>query len=955
MFCAAAALIIGSLMTLVSLGSGWMAPTVLVGRETEVGALHAAVARAAGGVGQVVVVEGEPGIGKTRLLSTACDHARDAGFDVFVGGFNDLAPARPFGALLDALGITADAADPDRAAIVALVDSDGGSDPNIAESSNPGLQYRVVEALSALVERLAERGPLLLAVEDLHWADVSTLVALRTIARRAQTLPVVVIVTWRVGRDYGVLDRISDELIRAGATRIALAALDDAAVVSLVADVLRARPTEDLLARVKGASGNPLFVIEYVRSIETGAVDTAASGAGEFRLTVLGRLAALSDQTKEVLRIAALLGATFSPAELAVATGRPMVQLVPALHEASASGIVEERGQQLAFRHALVRDAIYEQIPLGLRRELHREIGRTLAEAGSDALSIAHHLSLGARDEDPEAADWLRRAARIVAKRSPATAVDLLERARDLLGVTAPVRDTVLADLAIALAWSGRLADAEALSSQVLSRQPDPSVAGALRCELVYALTWQGKPLEALTHTVLGPDERISDWDAVLLQAQAAVARALTFDFDAAATIGAEAAAQAERLGHDRALCHALTAQAFAAVFSFDENDPDPIALGRRAVDVADRSGSAEAHLAHPRFFLGSLPMLSRSLNDEAEETLRSGLQIAERLGLSWSFPLYHAFLGARCFVVSDLDGAIAECETALAVADEVGLHIGMIATASAWLTFAQLHRDDLEGAERTVAAALSRMSETGPQLGMGPFNAARALVLDARGNRDEALALVQVLRDAYFASGGKLTDYWTTLTLVRLLVKNGEHEQAAAMLLPPGEYGDYAGADPHCGGLVTGDADLLLRAVDSYRLGTNRLNLAGACDDAAQALAGSGRMDEAVQLWEEGLALYDAAGAERDIARINALMRTHGIRRGSRRPHVRAKTGWDSLTGTERKVAGLVAQHLSNPEVAERLFVSRHTVESHLKSIYRKLGHSSRAQLAQEVPEHAE
>ncbi|HUR77692.1 MAG TPA: AAA family ATPase [Acidimicrobiales bacterium] len=933
-----------------------MGTTVLVGRETEVSALRAAVDRAAGGLGQVVVVEGEPGIGKTRLLTAACDHASAAGFDVFVGGFSDLAPARPFGALLDALGVAPDAADPERAAIASLIDSGDGRASNIATSSNPGLQYRVVEALSGLVERLAERRPLLLAIDDLHWADVSTLVALRTIARRAQTLSVVVIATWRVGHDFFELNRLSDELLRADATRIALNPLDDASVLSLVADMLRGRPSEDVLARVKGASGNPLFVIEYVRSIDAGAVDVGESSAAEFRLAVLRRLASLSEQTKEVLRIAALLGATFSAADLGVATGRPMVQLVPALHEAGASGFVEERGEHLAFRHALVRDAIYEQIPLGLRRELHREIGRTLADAGSDALSVAHHLRLGAREEDPEAAEWLRRAARLVATRSPATAVELLERARDLLGITSPVRDAVLADLAIALAWSGRLAEAEALSSDVLSRQPDPSVAGALRCELVYALTWQGKPLEALRHTVLGRDERISDWDAVLLQAQAAVAHAVTFDFSAAATLGAEAAEQARRLGHDRALCHALTAQAFAAVFSGDD---DSIALGRRAVEVADRSGSAEAYLAHPRFFLGSLPMLGRGMNDEAEEMLRSGLQMAERLGLSWSFPLYHAFLGARCFVVSDLDGAIAECETALAVADEVGLHIGMVAAASAWLTFAQLHRDDLEGAECTVAAALSRMSEAGPQLGMGPFTAARALVLEARGNREEALAVVQVLRNAYVTNGGKATDYWTGLTLLRLLVNNGDHEQAAALLLPLGHVEE---AHPttlaihwHGRGLVAGDGDMLVRAVEHYRLDTNRLNLAVACDDAAQALVGVGRLDEAVPLWEEALAIFDALGAERDIARINAHMRTHGIKRGSRQAHVRAKHGWDSLTATERKVVALVAQRLSNPEVAERLFVSRHTVESHLKNIYRKLGHSSRAQLGQEAAEHVQ
>jgi DNA-binding CsgD family transcriptional regulator len=154
---------------------------------------------------------------------------------------------------------------------------------------------------------------------------------------------------------------------------------------------------------------------------------------------------------------------------------------------------------------------------------------------------------------------------------------------------------------------------------------------------------------------------------------------------------------------------------------------------------------------------------------------------------------------------------------------------------------------------------------------------------------------------------------------------------------------------------LVEQDADTLVRAVTLYRQSPRPLELAVACEDAGSMLASAGRLEEAVPLWDEASELYERLGAERDIARVGAHLRKHGIKRGTRRRHARATTGWEALTDTERKVIALVVQRLSNPEVAERLFISRHTVESHLKNIYRKLGLSSRLELAAVAVEHAE
>ena len=932
--------------------------TSLVGRDREVASLQEAIATAAAGHGRVVLIEGEPGIGKTRLVATACAHARDLGFEVLEGSSNDLGPARPFAPFLDALGIGRDSDDPDRALVAELVDTHNALDANLRPGApNPGLQFRVVEALAALVERLAARSPLVMALDDLQWADPSTMVAIRSIARRIETLPVVFLGSCRAGHEFVALHRVTDDLLRAGATRIPLGPLDDDAVASLIAEVLDSTPSADLLTRAQGASGNPLFVIEYVRSLQgSPTIDSSPDTTPEFRATVLRRLATLPGATTETLRLAAVLGSTFSPADLAVATKQSAVELAPALHQAAVANMLEDRGGQLAFRHALVRDAIYEQIPAAVRRQLHRDLGRALAAGGSNSLAVAHHLSLGAAPEDAEAVEWLRRAARDAAPSSPPVAVELLRRARDLTGPTSTERDALLAELALVLAWAGELAEAAALSVEVLSRHPGSEVSGALRCGLVYALTWQGRPIEALKHAQPEPDERLSDMDAVLLQAEAAVASLFAFDLKTAGVMAAEAGAAAARLGHELAHCHALTVQSWVSLFA--GRTQDATELAQQAVDIADRSAGGEPHLAHPRFFPG-MPLLYVDRLDEADQMLRSGLHVAERLGLAWSLPLYHSFLGARGFIGGDWDGAVAECEAALAAADEVGLHIGVIASTASWLATIQVHRDDLEAAERTLALASGRLAETGPQLGMGVFNGSKALVLEARHQYQEALALLQFGWDLYMA-GGPVTDPWSAMTFVRICMKAGEVERARG-LLPKIEEQATATPTPfmrgqalRCRGLVEQDASLLVEAVELYRRSPRPFELAGACEDAAVLLTSTKTVEGALPLWDEAVALYEQLGAERDLARVAAQLRQNGIKRGARRRRVRASSGWESLTETEHKVVALVAQRLSNPEVAERLFISRHTVESHLKHIYRKLGLSSRLELAALAAQHS-
>ncbi len=928
------------------------AATTLIGRATEIDTLRGVFRAAGAGAGQVVIVEGEAGIGKTRLVQEALRDAREQGFQVLAGACDDLERTRPFAAMTQALAISTGSPDADRGAIAELLSREDSGPSAHSASPTPGVQFRVVEELGAVVERIAAGGPLVLVLEDLHWADTSTLIALRSIARRVEQLPVVLLGTCRPGHGAGDLHRVIDDLLRAGATCLPLGPLDEEAIEALVAELLGGDdPSAALLQRLKGATGNPLFVTEYVHSVS----DEGAGVPLEFRLSVLRRLGHLSEATNSIVRLASVLGSTFSPSDLSIVLDKPSVELTSSLQEALDAGVIGERGDRLAFRHDLVRDAVYEHMPLAVRRQLHGEVGRSLAAAGVRPLVVAHHMSLGAESVDPETADWLRRAAREVAARAPAVAVEFLERARELLPRSSPDRDAVLGDLVMALAWSGRLADAEALGLEVLEGHPSPEVAGAIRCGLVYALTWQGRAKEALRHAETGPSENLSESDSILLKAEAAVASLLSFDLREAGVRAAEAAELAEAAGHELALCHALSAQVWVSLL--DAGAERALELSRRAIDIADRSESGEPHLAHPRFF-PAIPLIGLDRLDEAEEVLQTGRRIAEEMGLVWSLPLYHAFLVCKRFVAGDWDGAIAESDAALAIADEVGLYMSAITATSAWRAAIQVHRDDLEGAEKTLADAERRAGATGPPVGLGLHFWAKAFALEARGNVDGALTILQPAWDAFFAAGAKGTDAWTQMALVRLLVQTGNRERAAPLLRSIEE--SLGGATPflrgqalRCRGLVEGDPETLLKAVAEYRQCPRPLDLAAGCEDAGVHLARASRLDEAVPVLDEATQIYDDLGAVRDVRRVRAELRRLGVARGTGRRRERATSGWESLTQTELKVVALVAQRLSNPEVAERLFISRHTVESHLKHVYQKLSLRSRVELAAEAARH--
>jgi DNA-binding CsgD family transcriptional regulator len=160
-------------------------------------------------------------------------------------------------------------------------------------------------------------------------------------------------------------------------------------------------------------------------------------------------------------------------------------------------------------------------------------------------------------------------------------------------------------------------------------------------------------------------------------------------------------------------------------------------------------------------------------------------------------------------------------------------------------------------------------------------------------------------------------------------------------------------GAALRCRGLLDDDADTLQAAVSAYGRSPRRLELALTCVDAGTAFARRGLMDRARPLLEQAVEIYERLDAARDLARTEAVLRAAGIRRGRRGTRRRPQHGWSSLTPTEQTVARLVAEGLSNPQIGDRLYVSRRTVQTHLAHVFTKLDISSRSQLAAETARH--
>jgi DNA-binding CsgD family transcriptional regulator len=803
-----------------------------------------------------------------------------------------------------------------------------------------------------------------IGVDDLQWADPSSLLTLATVSRRLAHLQVALIGCLRPAPRVADLGRLCGVLEAAGARRLALGPLAEEAVHELVADTIAAEPGPKLLAEITGAAGNPLFVTELLGAlIQEGAIRTAGGRAEvaemtlppTLRLTILRRLSFLPETTLQALQAASILGSAFSLIDLATVADRTALGLATALTAAIRTGVLRDDGTHLRFRHDLIRDAIYQDLPGSVRQALHREAGQRLAHAHAPALLVAEHLARGAGAADAEAIGWLTRAAREAAATSPDVAADLLGRAIGLMDPAHPGRDRLLAEQASSLMWAGRITAAKQLCRTLLERPHAREAEGPARLCLGYALVAQSQQREALPELErAAKSPALTDAERAGARAWAGYARLSMADLDGASATASEAlsAAPADHL----ATSVALATHALVAVHR--RHLTDALEIIDEAVSLADQSPGRQGHRfpihATRGFILTELDRL-----DDARSTLDIGKRISEELGIRWHLPNYQMISAVTRFIAGEWDDAIAEVEATRELVDETGESYSLI-LGHCVLSLICVHRNELDRAEEAASAAVGQLGEPGPRYRALWAMWAHAFLLEADGKVAAAFALLDECWDRCAQSGLTLDYRAFGPDLVRLALANDESERArnvaaaiTAIAAENQEVSTLAGAALRCRGLVEDDAEILGAAVAAYASGSRPLELALASEEAGAAFARQGMVDQARPLLEQAIEIYEQLGAARDLARAEAALRQAGIHRGRRGPRGRPRTGWHSLTPTERSVAELVTEGLSNPQIGDRLYISRRTVQTHLGHVFAKLDLTSRAQLAAVVTQH--
>lgn len=938
-----------------------MSPNPLIGRAAEVDLLTALLDEVARGRGRVAVIEGEAGIGKTRLLGEALRVAEVRDFHVLRGTAQELERDRPFGVLASALAITGRSPDSERSGIANLLAHENvGAGLPVAQG--PSERYRILESMLALVERLAAAKPLVLALEDLQWADPSTLLVVQHLSQRGAYLPLALLLTARPTPRDRELEALFQRLASEGATYLALGPLDAPGVGELLRDLLGAEPGPWLLQQVSGASGNPFFVIELVSAlVEQQAVEVAGGRAestarhvpASLRAAILRRLRLIDRDTVNVLRSATVLGSSFSLEDLSLVLGRPAPDLVPALEDARAAKLLEEADRQLVFRHDLVREAIYGELPIAVRAGLHAAAGRALAAAGRPAVQVATHMALGAAPGDAEAVRWLHRAARESASRAPSVAVDLLERAVEVAGPASARLDALRTDLVVSLVWSGRPTEAEGMARDLLVRHPQPAREGVLLNLLAEILIGQGRASEVarLTRPALA-QEHLRGAGRSRLLAQVALAGLITGDLEGAQRAAEEGVSVGELERDPPGAALNLTNLALVARATGELDRA--VELVSQADDRARPYRRTEPQLMHLSV-VGARILIDADHLAEGEETLAEGLRLADDLGTSWRLPECHHLLAEFRFHTGEWDDAQAEAETVVTVSESLNSWAAAYAALGTAAVIAT-RRNALDAAAQALASAdqLLKRSPTAHHLDWTTW--ARGLLLEARGDLGGSLAALNRAWDLSAALGGVAAHREYGPDLVRIALAAGDSDRAHAVagaieavaqrLRLPG----IQGAAWLCRSLISRDPEGLLRAVQAYRGSPRPVELADALEEAGVALGSVGRSGEAVPILQEAAQIHDRVGAFRDLARVEARLRSLGAPQGRRGRRRRPQTGWQSLTATERQVVHLVSEGLRNRQVAERLFISARTVQTHLTHIFQKLDLSSRGELIAET-----
>jgi DNA-binding CsgD family transcriptional regulator len=933
----------------------------LLERELELGELHSMMAAAARGQGGAAVLEGPAGIGKTQLLLAAVEAAPALGLRPLVARAGELERDLAFGVarqLLEA-PVRAAARDaratllegPARRAAAVLELAEGAPEDTEPAAAAHGLFW--------LLANLAAQAPVLLAVDDVHWADGPSVRFLAYLGRRLADLPVAVVCTLRTGEP--VDDALDALLAETGLRRLRPEPLHEAAVARILSQRL-GEPVDPAFAAACRArtAGNPFLLAELISEIAArGLRPTRAGAAGledilpeRVEAAVRRRLATVGADARALAVALVVLGDGVEPGLAAALAGLKADAGAEAVVRLAGADLLEP-GAALRFRHPLVRAAVAATVGDAERGRGHARAARLLAERGaSPARLSAHLLASPTGDGDQWVVSVLRAAAHAVRRQgAPEHAIEPLRRA--LAEPADPhVRAALLRELGGAELAAMQPAAAEHLQA-ALDAERDPGVRADVALELGMAL-YTARRHAAAVDVLVGAIEELGATPArreqrLVLEAFLAIVGRYDLATEAAVrgrihrvAAGLEGATPGERL-----------VLAVAAV-----EDPGPTAAGLARAARLQEAGVDEVPWPEPAEGVGIVAMYLHA--GEPEPARRLAERLLERARRADS-PTRHAIaLLARASVQLDC-GALAEAEAdARAALSDPSVAGGPPVRRSGVGLLAGILAERGELAEADALLAEHHLDGDLPeQMVLNPLLHARAGLRLAQGRFTDALADARELGRRYERWGMRRpSPNWRALAAEALraldapaearelaevaleLARTWNTPKAIAIALRARALAadDAAGriADlREASAVLDGTPWRLERARVELDLGA-ALRRAGARRDARERLAAA--MDAATRCDAAGL----AARAAQELRATGARPRRHAV------------TGRDALTASERRVAALAARGRSNRAIAQELFVTVATVETHLRRVYRKLDVEGRSGLAEALTEDA-
>lgn len=961
---------------------GPQAQSELVGRSAELLSLEKILTGAASGFAGAAAILGEPGIGKTRVLGELCKRAAALEFEILGGRGAEFEQEIPYGLVVDALDerfrmlemqVIDDLGSDRTAELAAVFPSLAGRRGHVASRQLEVERFEFYRAVRFTLQQLARRRPLLLVLDDTHWADPASVELIAHLLRR----PVPGVAVVLAYRPRQAPRQLLGSVEQAARENLLLELELDPLGLSEAAALLGGKLDSGIVGELHAESGgNPFYLEQLARVAQSdGTRRQKRSGKGisdsgvpaAVRAALAQELDVLPPSTLEVLRTAAVVGDPFNVdlvADVVAFDEIRVTDCLDALAEADLIRVTAMAGS-FRFRHPIVRKVVYDDAMPGWRYNAHKRAACALARRGASISARAHHVERSASLGDEQAVAILTEAGHLVTARAPAAAAGWFEAALRLLPEASSFerRLSLTISLAGALAASGSLHESRAALEEALGLLPAGATRDRVRIVRMMARADNGlgRAEEARRLIAAALDRTtLAGADAIVLQMELAQNQLMMRQWEQAITTMRQAQAQAQALDDPTLVLSTTSTLAWFSSYQTTLEESNALidvaadGMDARDVDLTPALLEALADLVYAEMCVDRYRAASR----HAER----GLRVSRAMGHGYVFSRFTLGMTASKLFLGQLHDARAAAETAV----EAALLLDndqLLSTAETLRCWVEIMSGDVRMAV-TAGRAAVRAADRQPDalftwLAHACYGEALIESGEIERGRQEILSLgTSSTVDVPPSSGPTL---YQALVTAELSVGRLDAAKALAdrigeeASLGPSREGNahYAHARVHfaLGDFVAAaaSAQASVRCFDKVEMcvwaGRSRL-LVG------KSLGMSGQASAAILELEHAYGIFQEAGAERLRDEAAKELRLLG-RRVRRQPTIEQSTDVIVLTERERGIANLVVQGFSNREIAAELFVSPKTVEKHLARVFAKLGISSRAGVAAALSRH--